>query len=129
MTANEGTFLATDDPNTIIFRLRNGVLVHNAPGYRTPRVLSFVGHDLPIALPDTEAFRQRGGGDSELTIPELVRTGQDPATPSNVRAESRANFHFRLVEVATMLLLPLLAVALAVPPSDRRPPSASFCRS
>src|SRR6185369_8887443 len=28
----------------------------------------------------------------------------------------RANLHFRLVEVAMMLLLPLLAVALAVPP-------------
>jgi lipopolysaccharide export system permease protein len=29
---------------------------------------------------------------------------------------ARANLHFRLVEVAMMLLLPLLAVALAVPP-------------
>jgi lipopolysaccharide export system permease protein len=28
----------------------------------------------------------------------------------------RANFHFRMVEVAMMLMLPLLAVALAVPP-------------
>jgi lipopolysaccharide export system permease protein len=27
-----------------------------------------------------------------------------------------SNFHFRLVEVAMMLLLPLLAIALAVPP-------------
>jgi lipopolysaccharide export system permease protein len=33
-----------------------------------------------------------------------------------LRAQSLANFHFRLVEVAMMLLLPLLALALAVPP-------------
>ena len=116
VTAEEGTFMATDDPDTIIFRLRNGVLVHDAPGYKVPRVLSFVGHDLPIDLPDTEAFRSRGGRDLELTIPELARTGQDERVPAKVREESRANFHFRLVEVATMLLLPLLAVALAVPP-------------
>src|SRR3546814_10981870 len=72
VTADHGQFLATDDPNVIILRLSNGVLVHNAPGYRTPRVLSFVGHDLPIDLPTMENFRTRGGRDRELTMPELA---------------------------------------------------------
>lgn len=116
VTAEKGTFLATDDPDTIILRLANGVLVHNAPGFRTPRILSFTGHDLPIDLPKIEAFRNRGGKDRELTIPELARVGSDPAVSQAIRDETRANFHFRLVEVAMMLLLPLLAVALAVPP-------------
>lgn len=116
VTADSGTFLATDDPDTIILRLVNGTLVHNAPNYKTPRVLSFTGHDLPIDLPKIEAFRGRGGKDRELTIPELVKVGNDPTVPIMVRNESRANFHFRLVEVAMMFLLPLLAVALAVPP-------------
>jgi lipopolysaccharide export system permease protein len=116
VTAERGRFLATDDPDVIILRLTNGVLVHDAPGFRTPRVLSFSAHDLPIDLPQIEAFRQRGGRDRELTIPELVRVGRDDATPADVRNETRANFHFRLVEVAMMMLLPLLAVALAVPP-------------
>jgi len=116
VTAERGTFMATDDPNTIILRLTNGTLVHNAPGFKTPRVLSFVGHDLPIDLPKMEAFRQRGGGDREMTMPELVRVAHLKGTTDKTRAELRANFHFRLVEVATMLLLPLLAVALAVPP-------------
>ncbi len=115
VTADHGTFMATDDPDTIIFRLANGILVHNAPGFRTPRVLSFVGHDLPIDLPKIDSFRKRGGED-ELTIPELVRTGNSPATPKADRAARRAEVHFRLVEVATMFLLPMLAVALAVPP-------------
>lgn len=116
VTAEKGTFLATDDPDTIILRLANGVLVHDAPSFKTPRILSFTGHDLPIDLPKIEAFRNRGGKDRELTIPELARVGNDPRVSKMIRNETRANFHFRLVEVAMMLLLPLLAVALAVPP-------------
>lgn len=116
VTAERGSFLATDDPDVIILRLKNGVLVHDAPGYRQPRVLSFTAHDLPIDLPKIEAFRGRGNKDRELTIPELVRVSYDENSPLTLRHQSRANFHFRLVEVAMMLLLPLLAVALAVPP-------------
>jgi len=115
-TAANGQFLVSDDPDTIILRLRSGVLVHEAPKFATPRVLSFSSHDLPIDLPKIEAFRSRGGRDRELTIPELARIGSDPGQTAMARNESRANFHFRMVEVATMLLLPLLAVALAVPP-------------
>jgi lipopolysaccharide export system permease protein len=117
VTAERGTFLATDDPDTIILRLANGVLVHDAPQSKTPRILSFSAHDLPIDLPKIEAFRRRGGDkDRELTIPELVQVGTDSRKPAAERNESLANFYFRLVEVAMMLLLPLLAVALAVPP-------------
>ena len=116
VTAERGSFLATDDPDTILFRLRNGRLVHDAPGYRTPRVLSFVQHDLPISLPSIEAFRRRGNSAEELNLAELIRVGSDRRTPEERRNATRANFHFRLVEVVMMLLLPLLAVALAVPP-------------
>ncbi|MBB5685411.1 LPS export ABC transporter permease LptF [Sphingobium boeckii] len=114
-TAKSGQFLATDDPDTIIFRLTNGVLIHDSPKFNTPRVLSFTSHDLPIDLPKIEAFRGRDG-DREMTIPELARVGKDQKVPAKLRNESRSNFHFRLTEVAMMLLLPLLAVALAVPP-------------
>ncbi|MDP8914189.1 MAG: LPS export ABC transporter permease LptF [Pseudomonadota bacterium] len=117
-TADLGTFLATDDPDTIILRLTRGRLVHNAPQYRAPRVLSFESHDIPIDLPRIENFRGRGSGtgNDELTLPELVRIGRSEQVAERVRDATRANFHFRMVEVAMMLLLPLLAVALAVPP-------------
>ncbi len=117
-TADLGTFLATDDPDTIILRLTRGRLVHNAPKYRAPRVLSFESHDIPIDLPRIENFRSRGSGtgNDELTLPELVRLGGSERVAERVRDALRANFHFRMVEVAMMLLLPLLAVALAVPP-------------
>lgn len=116
VTAERGRFMATDDPNVIIFRLTNGTLVHNRPEFRTPRVLSFTAHDLPIDLPRFENFRQRGGRNLEFTLPELARLGHDTAATQQQRRSSRAEFHFRLAEVATMFLLPLLAVALGVPP-------------
>ena len=116
VTAEQGQFMATDDPDTIILRLRKGVLVHDAPAFKEPRVLQFVGHDLPIDLPKMEAFRQRGGRDLEMTIPELAVVAHKQGTPAKLRSQFRAEFHFRLVEVATMLLLPMLALALAIPP-------------
>ena len=116
VTADGGTFLATDDQDTILLRLTRGRLVHDAPAYRVPRVLSFESHDLPIDLPAIETFRGRGDGNMELTIPELVRIGRSDAVAETLRDATRANFHFRMVEVAMMALLPLLAVALAVPP-------------
>ncbi len=116
VTADHGQFLATDDPDVIILRLNNGVLIHNAPGYRTPRVLSFTAHDLPIDLPKIESFRGRGSGRLEKTLPELVRVGGNPGSPLAERNESLSNFYFRMAEVLMMFLMPLLGVALAVPP-------------
>jgi lipopolysaccharide export system permease protein len=116
VSADRGTFLATDDPDTILLRLTNGRLVHNAPDYRVPRVLSFVQHDLPIDLPAIEALprprRRHQGDDHRRAVPARGRC----ALPVDRRNAARANFHFRLVEVLMMLLVPLLAVALAVPP-------------
>ena len=116
VTAARGQFLATDDPNTIILRLSQGVLIHESPKFSVPRVLTFDNHDLPIPLPKIEAFRLRGGADREMTIPELFVAGKDKSQSVQTRLESRANFHFRIVEVMSMFLIPLIAIALAIPP-------------
>jgi lipopolysaccharide export system permease protein len=116
VSAEKGKFLRTDDPDTIILRLTNGTLVHDAPTYRNPRVLSFSSHDVPIDLPEIEQFRSRGGKDREYTFNELVEVGTNAKLPQRLRNAAWANFNFRLVEVAMMLLLPLLALALAIPP-------------
>ncbi|MGB5076994.1 MAG: LPS export ABC transporter permease LptF [Sphingorhabdus sp.] len=116
VTAEEGQFLRTDDPDTILLRLEKGTLVHDAPNYKTPRVLSFTSHDVPIPLPQIENFRARGGKDREYSINELMRIGNDSSQPVLERNRAWSNFHFRLVEVAMMLLLPFLALALAIPP-------------
>lgn len=115
VTAERGRFLGTDDKNVIIFRLTNGTLIHNRPGFKAPRVLTFSSHDLPIDLPKFENFRQRGGDNLESGLIELARRGRQAATEAE-RDSSRAEFHFRLAEVASMFLLPMLALALGVPP-------------
>jgi lipopolysaccharide export system permease protein len=116
VTAAKGQFMRTDDRNTIILRLTNGTLVHDAPAYKNARVLTFVNYDIPIPLPEIEKFRDRGEKGREYTLPELVSVGNDVTKPARERNAAWANFHFRLVEVVMMLLLPLLAVALAIPP-------------
>ncbi|MDB5724709.1 MAG: lptF [Novosphingobium sp.] len=118
VSAREGRFLALKEhPDTIVLRLAQGQIIQDTPGV-TPRVLSFSQHDLPIDLPGIERFRQRGGGEREYLLPELMRIGwsKDTSLPEKLRVESQANFNFRMVEVVMMLLLPLLAVALAIPP-------------
>lgn len=119
ISAREGAFMATtDDPDTIILRLNEGTIVQDT-GSETPRVLSFSRHDLPIDLPAIEEFRARGDGTREYILPELLSVGwsNDPVPDGETdRASVQATFHYRLVEVVMMLLMPLLAVALAIPP-------------
>jgi len=116
VTAARGQFLGTDNPDTILLRLTNGVLVQDAPGFSVPRVLSFAQHMIPIDLPRMETFRQRGGKEVEKTLPELVRISQDPRQSIAARSPSIASTQRRIIQVVIMAFLPLLAVALAVPP-------------
>ncbi len=115
ISAREGQFMALkNNPDTIILRLTEGRIVQNSPG-ETPRVLSFSRHDVPIDLPAIESFRQRGK-DREYVLPELMRIGWGDRVPAELQLASRANLNYRLTEVAMMIFLPLLAVALAIPP-------------
>jgi len=116
ISAREGRFLALrDNPDTIVLRLVDGRIIQNMPN-ASPRVLSFSQHDLPIDLPAIEQFRERGGKNREYILPELLRIGWSDTLPRSERVKGQANFNYRMVEVVMMLLLPLLAVALAIPP-------------
>jgi lipopolysaccharide export system permease protein len=116
ISAREGAFMATrDNPDTIILRLTEGTIIQDT-GSNTPRVLSFSRHDLPIDLPAIEQFRARGDVTREYILPELLRIGWSRESAPNERDASVASFNFRLVEIVMMFLMPLLAVALAIPP-------------
>jgi lipopolysaccharide export system permease protein len=117
ISAREGRFLANrENRNTIIFRLTDGTIVQDMPG-EAPRVLSFSRHDLPIDLPRIEEFRARGDESREYLLPELLELGwRDDSVAAIKRVEGQAAFNYRIVEVVMMLMLPLLAVALAIPP-------------
>jgi lipopolysaccharide export system permease protein len=117
-TAEQGKFLSTNNADTILFRLTKGRLVQDSPKFTTPRTLAFDVYDLPINLPMIDQFRSRGGAVSdEIYLHELWRLGYGGGAHSNAaRIEAQSTLNFRLVEVVMMLMLPLLAVALAVPP-------------
>lgn len=117
ISAREGQFFANkENPDTVILRLSEGQIVQDGPGINSPRVLTFATHDLPIDLPKIEQFRRRGERDREYFLPELLRIGWSKDSTQAARYQSIASLNYRLVEVAMMFLLPLLAVALAVPP-------------
>lgn len=116
ITAEKGQFLRTDDPDTIILRLTKGTMVHDSEEFETPRVLTFINYDVPIPLPKVEQFRKRGAEYREYSLPGLSRLIDSGKLDRANSYLARANFHFRMVEVVMMLLLPFLAVALAVPP-------------
>jgi lipopolysaccharide export system permease protein len=117
-TAEHGRFLATDDPDKILFRLTKGRLVQDSSKFATPRTLAFDSYDLPISLPAIDRFRGRAAGETEeLYLHELWRMGYGGAAATHAqRMAAEAHFNFRMVEVVMMLMLPLLAIALAVPP-------------
>jgi lipopolysaccharide export system permease protein len=116
-TAEAGRFLSTDDPQVILFRLHNGRLVQQSPKFPAPRTLTFRTYDLPITVPAIDQFRRRGVDYNELYFNELFRIAYGGAAASREQQlGAQANLHFRLVEVLMMLMLPMLAIALAVPP-------------
>jgi lipopolysaccharide export system permease protein len=116
ISAREGRFLALkDNPDTIVLRLDQGQIIQDSPG-TTPRVLAFTRHDLPIDLPAIEKFRNRGK-DREYVLPELLRIGwTDARAPPELKLKTRASLNYRLAEVCVMIVLPLFALALAIPP-------------
>lgn len=117
ISAREGQFFANkENRDTVILRLTDGQIVQDGPGIKSPRVLSFASHDLPIDLPKIEQFRKRGDKDREYFLPELLQIGWSDKVSEAVRDRSKASLNYRLVEVVMMFLLPMLAVSLAVPP-------------
>src|SRR3954452_3474906 len=103
-TAERGRFLATDDPDKILFRLTKGRLVQDSPKFPTPRTLAFDSYDLPISLPMIDQFRRRGSNQTdELYLHELWRLGYGGgASTHKQRIAAEAHFNYRLVEVLMM---------------------------
>jgi lipopolysaccharide export system permease protein len=116
-TAEGGRFLSTDDPQVILFRLHNGRLIQQSPKFPTPRTLTFNSYDLPVSVPAIDQFRGRGTDFDELFFNELFRLGYGGAAATREQElGAQSNFNFRVVEILMMAMLPMLAVALAVPP-------------
>jgi len=98
-------------------RLYDGHIARVDPVSGTSQRASFASYDVPLSLPEGPVFRARGIHERELTLPELIRSLRDPASGALARAQAEAGLYRRVAQAAVLFFLPLLAVALARPPS------------
>jgi lipopolysaccharide export system permease protein len=119
VTAQRGRVLPATDEAPLRLELENGVQ-HFRPaeadgsGEGTPATtLRFRRFISDLEGENPEAFRPRGEDEREFTIPELWVSEGDPQRridPEEIAAE----LHVRLVRVAATVILPLVAVPLAI---------------
>jgi lipopolysaccharide export system permease protein len=121
ITARSGSLIEVEGDPRPVLRLNGGHRLELAKWPRlnedteTPRaqVSTFDMVDTPLGRISHAVFRVRGQDERELTFTELFRELRHPHTkvpPAAVRAE----FHKRLVVVATTLILPMLALPFAL---------------
>jgi len=116
VTADSGAFFATDDPDRMLFRLFDGTLMTFDENWDNPRYLSFDVQDLPINLPRSEAFRDRGFGELEKTTFEMIDELMHGDSKDSSRDAIMANLNYRMAHIMTLFILPFLALPMGVPP-------------
>lgn len=118
-TAESGSFYGSSDPNILIFKMKNGRMVTTtqATGPK-PQTLTFDTFDLPIDLPKIPGFRDPSTL-KELTLPQLFDRSEDAAYSKVEQNQMSGEAHKRIALAILPLILPFMAVALAVPPPRR----------
>ncbi len=112
-TAQVGVLLdASEDLRPVLY-LNDGMLVTIEPDGTRAEMLGFDEYKWPISGLDYESFRDRGDNERELTLVELWEARDSPPEGTTVD-QMIAEWHSRLVRIATILMLPLLAVPLAL---------------
>jgi lipopolysaccharide export system permease protein len=122
VTGRNGRLARSAEDGRPVLVLEKGVRAEIAPDGAGADALSFSDLSWPVET-ETEGFRARGRDQKELTLIELweARRHATPESKPNP-AEIAAELHTRLVLIASVPLLPLLAapLALAGPIRSRR---------
>ena len=121
-TGTQGLLGQTGEDTGTILKLKDGVRAELPAGEGDARTLTFSDLSWPVATGEVAAYRPRGRDQRELTLPELWSA--QASADSQPRAEEiAAELNARLVIIATVPFLPLLAASLALvggPRSERR---------
>ncbi len=120
VSATRGALIEVAGRSRPVLRLEHGHRLkfkekpsHAEPGTIHPAVSQFALADTPLGEINKKLFRPRGDDERELTLPELfARLASPPkgTTPQAMRTE----FHKRLVNAATPLILPFLALPFTI---------------
>jgi lipopolysaccharide export system permease protein len=112
-TAEEGNLRGVEGSFDSVLVLGDGRRTEFKPNDGGARTLLFDHFTWPIESGANEGFRARGEDERELTLPELWSLADAP--PAGIeRNEIISELHGRLTKMATILVLPLLAVPLAL---------------
>jgi lipopolysaccharide export system permease protein len=117
VTGENGLLGQAGDGESPVLILQQGLRAE-LPADGQPQTLTFGNLSWPVVTDADVVYRPRGRDQRELTLPELWTR---PATPSSKpnTAEIGAELHARLVLIATVPLLPLLAAPLALAGGQR----------
>jgi lipopolysaccharide export system permease protein len=115
ITARRGRILPAEGDRPIVLDLEDGVqqLVPAEPGGRPAATARFRSFRADVHGGEPKPFRPRGEDERELTLPELWLALDRPVKgidPPEIAAE----LHGRLARVVSTLLLPLVALPLAI---------------
>lgn len=119
LTAEEGSFRVVGQTRDVILALKNGIQLTKRAGSESRSILRFDSHDLLVELDEIVQFRDRGDSERELTLPELWRaaSGGIASTDTGEAVSERvikAELNGRLARSLSVLILPLIAIPLAV---------------
>jgi lipopolysaccharide export system permease protein len=121
-TGTQGLLGQTGEDTGTLLKLKDGVRAELPADGDDPRTLTFTDLSWPVATGEVAEFRPRGRDQRELTLPELW-SAQPSADDRPSADEIAAELNSRLVIIASVPLLPLLAASLALigrPRSERR---------
>jgi lipopolysaccharide export system permease protein len=121
ITASRGAMIQLPSDPRPVLRLEEGhrLSIDSWPVFDTDAaplpglVATFTTADTPLGRISTRLFRPRGQDQRELTFPELAAALVDPPASMSM-ADLRSEFHKRLVMVASILVLPFLALPFAM---------------
>lgn len=112
ITSKGGALIESADGQRSALHFKDGLLVEeDANGGR--RRITFDTFDWPINRGALGAFRPRGANERELTFPELLEARDDPPE-ATTRARVVSEIHARAARAFSVLLMPMLAIPLAV---------------
>jgi len=115
ISAEEGQLFRLKKDFSLDLRLIHGSWIRCDSKGEHCTVLTFGKSDVPLDMAEGPVSRiaPRGEVVKELTLPELWQARHDPP-PSLTRAMIAAELNSRLVRIASLLFLPLLAVPLGI---------------
>lgn len=113
-TGENGALVESPDGAGPVLILEHGARTEITKNGTVLGTIRFDRFSWPIEATDPGRYPDRGSNERELTLPELWEPGDRPFSDEIQSVEITAEIHSRLVNIATMLILPLLAVPLAL---------------